>query len=103
MRSCGRRTSKSKDEGGRMKRYRRPLIILGFLFAAAPAALRVAFADRAAATQPSTRPSELTENVTGAKGLDAALRNLHASMRETDPLPPREALKEFRPQDGYAM
>src|SRR5688500_3767712 len=52
--------------------------------------------DRVADAQPSTRPSALTEHVSGAKGLDAALRNLHAPMRESDPLLAEEAKKRFR-------
>jgi putative membrane-bound dehydrogenase-like protein len=51
---------------------------------------------------PATRPT-VTENVTDAKGLDYALDKLKAPMRETDPLPPGEALKRFKLQPGLAV
>lgn len=55
-----------------------------------------------AALAPATSPA-LTDNVTDAKGLDYAIDKLKAPMRETDPLPPAEALKKFKPVPGLAI
>jgi putative membrane-bound dehydrogenase-like protein len=49
------------------------------------------------------RAKLLTENVEGAKGLEDALRNLHAPLAGTDPVSPAESLKKFKVQDGYAV
>ncbi|HEX8912398.1 MAG TPA: PVC-type heme-binding CxxCH protein, partial [Humisphaera sp.] len=54
------------------------------------------------ATAPATRPA-VTDVVSDAKGLDYALEKLKAPMRETDPLPPAEALKHFKARPGLAV
>jgi len=49
------------------------------------------------------RPSEVGANVKGAKGLEAALNNLHAPRVLSDPLPPREALKRLTVPAGFTV
>ncbi len=49
------------------------------------------------------RAKLLTENVEGAKGLEEALRNLHAPLAGTEPLSPAESLKRFKVADGLAV
>jgi putative heme-binding domain-containing protein len=49
------------------------------------------------------KPGEIGDNVKGAKGLDAALKNLHAPRALSEPLPPREAAKRLNVQPGLAV
>jgi putative heme-binding domain-containing protein len=56
----------------------------------------------APATSPASRPA-LTDNVLDARGLDYAVEKLKAPMRETDPLPPGESLRRFKPRPGLAV
>ncbi len=56
-----------------------------------------------AASPRGAEPAPVGENVAEAKGLDAALKKLHAPLRETEPLPPAEQLKRFEPRAGLAV
>jgi hypothetical protein len=49
------------------------------------------------------RAKLLVENVEGAKGLEDALRNLHAPLAGGEPLSPAESLKRFKVADGLAV
>jgi putative heme-binding domain-containing protein len=49
------------------------------------------------------KPGEIGDNVKGAKGLEAALKNLHAPRVLSDPLPPREAIKHLKVPPGLAV
>jgi putative heme-binding domain-containing protein len=48
-------------------------------------------------------PGEIGANVKGARGLEAALRNLHAPRVLSAPLPAREALQRLKVQPGFAL
>jgi putative heme-binding domain-containing protein len=49
------------------------------------------------------KTGEIGDNVKGAKGLESALRNLHAPRVLSDPLPPSEAIKRLSVQPGLAV
>lgn len=55
------------------------------------------------ATQPATDPRDLGENVADAKGLDQALVRLHAPVRNSAALSPREEQTNFHPRAGLAV
>ena len=60
-------------------------------------ALSAAYGDGLAGRAPATRDSAppLPEAVSEAKGLDEALTRLHAPTRDSQPLPPRDAMAKF--------
>jgi putative heme-binding domain-containing protein len=49
------------------------------------------------------KPGEIGDNQKGAKGLEAALKNLHAPRVLSDPLPPNEAIKRLTVPPGFAV
>jgi putative heme-binding domain-containing protein len=49
------------------------------------------------------KPPRLVENIEGAKGLEEAMRRLHAPLAGTDPLSPAESLKRFKVPDDLAI
>jgi putative membrane-bound dehydrogenase-like protein len=53
--------------------------------------------------RPQTQPTPLTDTVRDAKGLDQALERLHAPMRQSPALSPREELTKFHPRPGLAV
>jgi putative heme-binding domain-containing protein len=71
---------------------RRQILIPTFLIAFAALAVW-------AAEPPRTGPAEPGQT----KGLEDALRNLHAPLAGGDPLPPEESLKKLKVQDGLAI
>jgi putative heme-binding domain-containing protein len=57
----------------------------------------------ALATPGGEKPGEIGANQKGAKGLEDALKNLHAPRVLSDPLPPREAVKRLTVPPGFAV
>jgi putative membrane-bound dehydrogenase-like protein len=55
------------------------------------------------ATHSQTQPAALTDSVRNATGLDQALERLHAPMRQSPALSPREELTKFHPRPGLAV
>lgn len=55
------------------------------------------------AAAPSTQPAPVNAVTRDAKGLDQALERLHAPMRQTPALSPKEEWAAFRPKPGLAV
>ncbi|HEY2587582.1 MAG TPA: PVC-type heme-binding CxxCH protein [Tepidisphaeraceae bacterium] len=53
--------------------------------------------------RPASQPAPLTDTVREAKGLDQALERLHAPMRQTPALSPKEELTRFHARPGLAV
>src|SRR5687768_982329 len=51
----------------------------------------------------AAEPEPVDESIAGAKGLDHAVRKLHAPLSETPRLSPQDEQKIFRVREGYAI